>query len=78
MPGPGLYVLSSKRWLGWVSLLLLATTVGLLAGRRKLPTRLAERKASGSCLRCGYDLRASRDRCPECGTPLAKGKEVTT
>ena len=65
--GPGMYpqvILGIPDWFGCL-LLLVAPTLGLW--RRH---RLRRRIAKGLCLTCGYDLRASTERCPECGTPI--------
>ena len=59
---------------GWryvdVSWWLPAVTGALLPAwwvRRRAREQRAMRKAKGLCLRCGYDLRATPGRCPECG-----------
>jgi hypothetical protein len=46
-----------------VLLLFPAVRVTWVVVRRK-------RRRAGACLTCGYDLRASAGRCPECGTPI--------
>ena len=60
-------------YLGPVTTLLLALGLGglvlALTLIRKPHTRRA-REDAGLCTECGYDLRASEDRCPECNAPL--------
>jgi len=52
---------------GWVCITLSAILpvrwVWLFKRRRR-----EQKIAAGICLNCGYDLRATPDRCPECGT----------
>lgn len=51
-----------------------AVAFGMLPGlclRRFFRNRHGDRTIqAGTCTLCGYDLRASKDRCPECGTPI--------
>ncbi|MGA2496726.1 MAG: hypothetical protein ABSH20_03235 [Tepidisphaeraceae bacterium] len=54
----------------WFIAILSGIFPGLWAMRYLRYRRLRHRKRWGLCLQCGYDLRASPDRCPECGTPV--------
>ena len=52
----------------WLLLTLAAIPTALLWQRDRRTVK------PGCCLTCGYDLRASKKTCPECGTPVeAKG-----
>jgi len=59
----------------WPVFLLTAIMPALWTVSRLSRRRRARRLAAGGCLGCGYDLRASTDRCPECGTPVPRREE---
>jgi hypothetical protein len=75
LDGQDIDVLSDRRWVAcpyWFITLLTAILPGArLAGGRQRARR--SRMHPSLCRHCGYDCRATPDRCPECGTPVAAG-----
>src|SRR3954467_3942142 len=63
------FVITSIMWwqvavISLAALLLVSYSIAWLTAARR---RWNERLRRGECLHCGYDLRASVGRCPECG-----------
>lgn len=52
----------------WFALLLNLVPIPFLA---RLIAKRELRRRRGACVRCGFDLRASKEKCPECGREVA-------
>ena len=56
------YAFAVPHWLFALLFAVLPLVWGIKRWRSRVPP--------GHCKRCGYDLRASEERCPECGMPI--------
>lgn len=59
----------------WITSLLLLPAWGFAIYRERRKKLLAQRLFLGQCPDCGYDLRATRDRCPECGRVVTEAEQ---
>jgi hypothetical protein len=62
---------AAGEWVFIIPWWFVVAVTGTLAGGGIVKARWrARRERLGQCLTCGYDLRATSDRCPECGTEV--------
>jgi hypothetical protein len=69
--GANYYYISDKTWNAFAIFFLLLIRKPLASAELSLRARWREArdgKTAGRCRKCGYDLRATPHRCPECGT----------
>lgn len=67
---PGCWAVKTPYWF-WVVLSAILPGVWLIGHARR-----RFRLGRGRCVKCGYDLRATRDRCPECGTVVPQSARL--
>ena len=73
---PGVFAgIFAPAW--FVVLIALAFPAWWFSFERRRRVRIA-RRVAGLCVNCGYDLRASPERCPECGAVPATRISVPT
>jgi hypothetical protein len=68
--GKPVYITAASQAHVWVLALVSAVAPALYVGRK---VREPRRPRPGACARCGYDLRATPNRCPECGAAPQDG-----
>jgi hypothetical protein len=73
---PPVSKVTGRKWIVPYWFLLLLTAV-LPAWTIVDAVRRRRRTKAGFCEGCGYDLRASSDRCPECGRAVNSRKSVS-
>lgn len=69
------YRLIAPMWAWMLLWAFLPAICGTLYKRRR---SVEKRKRKGLCPSCGYDLRPTPDRCPECGITVSAKKEITS
>ena len=60
----------------WIAGVLAILPIAWGAVRIRRAYVLLSRRANNQCLSCGYDLRASPTKCPECGTASSENKMI--
>jgi hypothetical protein len=70
LAGLGVYGLTFLGPAGALALTLFVSALAVALTLLRRPHLRRLREDTGLCPECGYDLRATADRCPECNTPI--------